>query len=153
MSKLYSLDRTTETKFSIYFIPVASSKSHQGRLRIILVDGRELVLTNRVRDFSAMAAQFAQRATAVQLVPCATYVLDGGSLDFDKFRLARDGLHYKRKLIAWSDIEQITLDRAGMLKFKTPKLWRSPRFSTDTLPNASLLLQLAAMFGGEIVET
>jgi hypothetical protein len=61
VAKLYLLDRTTETKFYVYFVPVTSSTHHHGKLRIVLVDGREVVLTNRVRDFSAMATQFVLR--------------------------------------------------------------------------------------------
>jgi hypothetical protein len=59
VAKLYFLDRTTETNIRIYFVRVASSKAHRGKVRIVLVDGREIVITNRVRDFSAMATQFA----------------------------------------------------------------------------------------------
>jgi hypothetical protein len=78
--------------------------------------------------------------------------MDGGTLDFDKFGLTCQGLVYKRKLLPWNDIQQISLIRRGTLLFKTAKLWRSPRFSTDTLPNASLLLELLTMFGGEVDE-
>ena len=153
VAKLYCLDRTTETKLHIYFVPVASSKRHQGKLRIVLVDGREIVLTNRVRDFSAMATQFALRAKAAQLAPCTTFLLDGGRLDFDKFGLTSEGLIYKGKPLGWSDIQRISLNRRGTLLFKTAKLWRSPRFSLDTLPNASLLLELLSMFGGDVYDT
>ena len=150
VAKLYCLDRTTETTVHIYFVPVASSKVHHGKLRIVLVDGREIVITNRVRDFSAMATQFVLRTKAVQLAPATTFLIDGGTLDFDKLGLTSDGLIYKRKLLSWNDIQHISLNRRGTLLFKTAKLWRSPRFSTDTLPNASLLLELLAMFGGNV---
>ena len=152
VAKLYCLDRTTETNVHIYFVPVASSKAHQGKLRIVLVDGREIVITNRVRDFSAMATQFVGRTMAAQLAPCTTFLIDGGTLDFDKFGLTSEGLVYKRKLLGWSDIQRISLNRRGTLLFKTAKLWWSPRFSTDTLPNASLLLELLAMFGEKVYE-
>ena len=76
-----------------------------------------------------------------------------GSLDFDRFGLTSEGLVYKRKLLGWNDIQQISLNRSGTLLFKTAKLWRSPRFSMDVLPNASLLLELLAMFGGDVYET
>ena len=152
VAKLYCFDRTTETKFRIYFVPVASSKVHHGKVKIVLVDGREFVITNRVRDFSAMARQFAFRALAAQLAPCTTYLIGGGTLNFDKFALTREGLVYKRKLLCWNDIQRISLDWRGTLLFKTTKLWRSPRFSLDTLRNASLLLELLAMFGGDICE-
>src|SRR5262245_31999766 len=56
-AKLYCLDRTTEMKHYIYFVPVSTTKVHHGKLRVVLVDGREIVITNRVRDFSAMATQ------------------------------------------------------------------------------------------------
>ena len=150
VAKLYCLDRTTETKMHIYFIPVASSKVHHGKLRIVLVDGREVVITNRVRDFSSMATQFALRAKAAQLAPCIKLLLDGGTLDFDKFGLTSEGLIYKGKQLGWGDIQRMSLNRAGTLLFKTAKLWRSPRFSMHTIPNASLLLELVSMFGGEV---
>ncbi len=76
LAKLYCLDRTTETNIHIYFMRVASSKAHQGKLRIVLVDGREVVITNRIRDFSAMATQFVGRTMAAQLVPCTTFLID-----------------------------------------------------------------------------
>jgi hypothetical protein len=150
VAKLYVLDRTTETKHYVYFVPVATSTFHQGKLRIVLVDGREIALTNRVRDFSAMAAQFALRTHAAQLAPCTQYVIDGGTLDFDKFALTREGLVYKRKLHGWNEIPAISLDHRGILTFKSPNLWLSPRFSTDTLPNASLLLSLLTMYWGDV---
>jgi hypothetical protein len=151
VAKLYCLDRTTETKFYIfYFVPVASSKVHHGKLRIVLADDREIVITNRVRDFSAMAAQFALRTKAAQLAPCTTCLIDGGTLDFDKFGLTIEGLVYKGKLLGWNDIQHISLDRRGTLLFKTAKLWWSPRFRTATLPNTSLLLELLAMFGRDV---
>jgi hypothetical protein len=154
VAKLYCLDRTTETKLYIYyFIPVTSTRNHRGKLRIALVDGREVVITNRVRDFSAMATQFVLRTKAAQLRPCVTFLMDGGTLDFDKFGLTSQGLVYKRKLLDWSDIQNISLDRRGNLSFKTAKLWRTPRFSTDTLPNAALLLELLVMFWGDVCET
>jgi hypothetical protein len=77
VAKLYCLDRTTETKFYIYFVPVTGSKVHHGKLRIVLVDGREIVITNRVRDFSAMATQFILRTQAAQLAPCTAFLIDG----------------------------------------------------------------------------
>jgi hypothetical protein len=152
VARLYRIDRTTETKVSVYFIPVATSKHHRGKLRIVLVDGREIVLTNRVRDFSAMAMQFACRTLAAQLKPAVSFLLDGGTLDFDKFALKSDGLVLKGNLLAWSDIDRISLNRRGTLLFKTAKRWWSPRFNTDTLPNAALLLELLSMFGGEVHE-
>jgi hypothetical protein len=152
VAKLYCLDRTTETTSYIYLIPVATSKAHQGKLRILLLDGRELVITNRVRDFSSMATQFILRTQAAQLAPCARYLIDGGTLDFDKFGLTNEGLIQKRKLLPWSDIQRILLDQRGTLLFKTATRWRSPRFSTDTLPNAALLLELVSMFGGDVCE-
>ncbi len=152
VAKLYCLDRTTVTKYYVYFLPVASSKNHRGKLRIVLVDGREIVITKRVRDFSAMANQFVLRTKASQLVTCTKYLIDGGTLDFDKFGLSREGLVHKRKLIQWSDIQRISLNARGTLLFKTTGLWWPPRFNTDTLPNASLLLELIAMFGHEVHE-
>ncbi len=152
VARLYCLDRTTQTKAYIYFIPVASSKVHRGKLRIVLVDGRQVVITNRVREFSAMATQFVLRTKAAQLKPCFQFLIDGGTLDFEKFGLTSEGLVYKRKLLAWNDIERITINARGVLLFKTRTLWWSPRFNTDTLPNASLLLELVSMFGGEVEE-
>ena len=156
VARLYCVDRITETKVSVYFIPVATSRAHRGKLRIVLVDGREIVLTNRVRDFSAMAAQFVLRTMAAQLAPPVAFLLDGGTLDFEKFGLTSEGLIYRRKLLPWSDIERISLDRRGTLwfkTFKTAKLWWSPRFNTDTLPNAALLLELLPKFAGDIYES
>lgn len=153
IAKLYVLDRTKEIRHSIYFIPVATSKTHQGKLRIVLVDGREIVITNRVRDFSAMATQFSLRTHAAQLAPCTSYVLDGGQLDFDKFAVTSEGLIYKHKLHRWDEIPAISLDRRGILSFKSPNLWLSPRFSIDTLPNASLLLSQLSMHWGDVCET
>jgi hypothetical protein len=152
VAKLYCLDRTTETKVSVYFIPVAKSRMHRAKLRIVLVDGREIVLTNRVRDFSAMATQFALRTMAAQLKPAIAFLIDGGRLDFEKFGLTSEGLVHKRELLAWSDIERISLNRRGILMFKTAKRWWSPRFNTDTLPNVALLLELVSKFGGEVHE-
>ena len=152
VAKLYSLDRMTQTNFHIYFVPVASSKVHHGKLRIVLVDGREIVITNRVRDFSAITRQFVLRTKAAQLESRVTFMIDGGTLNFDKFGLTSGGLIYKRKLLSWNDIQQISLTRSGTLLFKTAKLWWSPRFNMDTLPNASLLLELLAMFGGDSYE-
>jgi hypothetical protein len=152
VAKLYCLDRTTETKFYVYFVPVTSSKHHQGKLRIMLVDGREVVLTNRVRDFSAMASQFVLRTKAAQLAPSTAHLIDGGKLNFDKLSLTGEGLVYKGKLLAWNDIQRISLDRRGTLLFKTAKLWRSPRFSTETIPNAALLLELLGMFAADVYE-
>jgi hypothetical protein len=150
VAKLYCLDRTTVTRVHILFVPVTTSKIHHGKLRIVLVDGREIVITNRVRNFSAMASQFALRTKAVQLAPCTAFLIDGGTLDFDKFGLTREGIVYKRKLLSWSDIQDISLNSRGTLVFKTAKFWLSPRFSTDKLPNASLLVELLAMFGGNV---
>ena len=153
VARLYLLDRTTATKVSICFVPVTVAKHHRGKLRLVLVDGREIVLSNRVRDFSAMAAQFAVRTMAAQLAPAVSYLIDGGTLDFDKFGLCGEGLVYKRELLAWSDIERISLDRRGVLMFKTAKRWWSPRFNIDTLPNAALLVELVSKFGGEVYES
>ena len=111
-----------------------------------------IVLTSSVRDFSAMAKQFVLRTKASQLVTCTRYLIDGSTLDFDKFGLSRDGLVYKRTVIPWSDIQRISLNARGTLMFKTANRWWSPRFNTDTLPNAFLLLELIAMFGHEIHE-
>jgi hypothetical protein len=152
VAKLYSLDQTTETKVSIYFVPVSIGKVHHGKLRLVLVDGREIVLTNRVRDFSAMAEQFALRATAASLESCARFLIDGGTLDFDRLGLKSEGLVYKRKSLGWNDIQRISLDASGTLSFKTPKLWRSPRFNASALPNALLLLKLLSMFGADVYE-
>ena len=116
----------------------------------MLVDGRQIVLTNRVREFSAMATQFALRTQAAQLAPCTAFLIDGGTLDFDKFGLTGEGLVYKRKLLPWSDIQRISMNRRGTLLFKTPKLWLSPRFNADALPNVSLLLKLLEMFGADV---
>jgi hypothetical protein len=150
VARLYCLDRTTQTKVSVYFIPVASSKQHRGKLRIVLVDGRKFVITNRVREFSAMATQFVLRTKAAQLKPCFQFLIDGGTLDFEQFGFTSQGLAYKRKPLPWDDIERITVNARGTLLFKSRTLWRSPRFNMDTLPNASLLLDLVSMFGGEI---
>lgn len=150
VARLYCVDRITETKVHVYFIPVTTSKVHQGKLRIVLVDGRELVITNRVREFSAMAAQFVGRTTAAQLAPSVAFLIEGGTLDFDKFGLTSEGLIYKRKLLPWSDIQRISLNQRGTLLFKSVKLWWSPRYSTDALPNASLLLELLPMFGADV---
>jgi hypothetical protein len=122
VARLYCLDRTTETKFYIYFVRVNTTKHHQGKLRIVLVDGRQIVLTNRVRDFSALANQFDLRTRAAQLAPCAKFLIAGGTLDFDKFGINTEGLVYKQKLLFWSDIERISLDRRGILLFKTASL-------------------------------
>jgi len=84
------------------------------------------------------------------LAPCTNFLIDGGVLEFDKFGLKSDGLVYKGKQLDWGDIQRISLDRAGTLFFKTPKLWRSPRFSMHMLPNALLLLELLEMFGGDV---
>ncbi len=152
VARLYCLDRTTETKAYIYFIRVASSKVQRGKLRIVLVDGRKIVITNRVRNFSAMAAQFVLRTKAAQLKPSFKFLIDGGMLDFEKFGLTSEGLVYKGKLLSWDAIERITINGRGLLLFKTRTMWWSPRFNTDTLPNASLLLELVSMFGGEVYE-
>jgi hypothetical protein len=153
VARLYCVDRITETKVSVYFIPVATSRAHRAKLRIVLMDGRQIVLTNRVRDFSALAAQFVLRTMAAQLAPAVAFLLDGGTLDFDKFSLTSEGLIHRRTLLPWSDIERISLNRRGTLLFKTPKLWWSPRFNTDTLPNSALLLELLPKFGGDIHES
>ena len=150
VAKMYCLDRTTEMKHYIYCVPVATTKIHHGKLRLALVDGRKIVITNRVRNFSAMANQFVLRTNEAQLASCATFLIDGGSLDFDKFDLTRSGLVYKGKLLGWNDIQQISLTACGTLSFKTPKFWWPLRFNTATLPNASLLLDLLAMFGSDI---
>jgi len=149
VTKLYCLDRTTTTRFYVLgFIPVGSSNYHQGRLTIVLVDGRRLVITNRVRNFSDLANQFIFRTTAVQLKPCAQYVLqEGGTLDFDKFGLASNGLVHKGKLINWDDIQGVSLNQRNVLSFRTPSRWRRPRFSLETIPNASLLFELLSMLG------
>jgi hypothetical protein len=152
VARLYCVDRTIKTTSYIYFVPVASSKVHHGKLRIVLVDGREILLTNRVRDFSAMASQFVLRTQAAQLAPCARFLIDGGTLDFDKLGLTSEGLVHKRKLLPWSDIQRISLDQRGTLLFKTATRWRSPRFCTDVLPNAALMLELVSMFGGDVCE-
>jgi hypothetical protein len=153
VARLYRIDRTTETKVSVYFVPVATSKVHRGKLRIVLVDGRQIVITNRVRDFSAMAMQFACRTMAAQLRPAVAFVIGSGMLDFDKFGLTSEGVVHRRSLLPWSDIERISLNRRGTLLFKTAKRWWSPRFNTDTLPNVALLLELLSMFGGEVHES
>lgn len=153
VAKLYALDRTTETKVSVYFIPVATNKFHEGTLRIVLVDGREITLTNRVRDFSAMATQFVLRTHAAQLAPCTQFVMDGGRLDFDKFRLTSEGLVYKHKLHGWNEIQSISLDHRGTLSFKTPDMWLAPRFNTSEFPNAALLQSLLTVFWGDVCET
>lgn len=116
------------------------------------MDGREIVITNRVRNFSAMATQFVLRTKAAQLAACTKFLIDGATLDFDKFGLTSEGLVYKRKLLGWDDIQHISVNRRGTLLFKTAKLWLSPRFSIETLPNASLLLELVSTFGGEVCE-
>jgi len=152
VTKLYCLDRTTRTQFYVLFIPVGGSNYHQGRLRIALADGRRLVITNRIRNFSDMANQFIFRTTSVQLMPCVQFVLEeGGTLDFEKFGLANDGLVYKGKLINWSDIQQASLSHRGVLLFRTPSRWRSPRFSLETIPNASLLLEMLTILGVQCV--
>jgi hypothetical protein len=153
VAKLYALDRMTETKVSVYFIPVAKSQSHEGKLRIVLVDGREIVLTKRVRDFSAMATQFILRTHAAQLAPCTKFVNEGGTLDFDKLGLSHEGLVYKRKLYGWDEIDRITIDPRGTLLFNTPSMWLAPRFSMHALPNAALLHSLVTMFWGDVCET
>jgi hypothetical protein len=152
IAKLYCLDRTTETTVRIYFLPVATSRTHRGKLKIVLVDGREIVITNRVREFSAMARQFSVRTMAAQLAPCTAFVIDGGTLDFDKFGLTQERLMHKGQLLTWGDIQRITLSNRGTLLFNTTRRWWSPRFSLDALPNASLLLELLGMFGGRVYE-
>ena len=129
VAKLYCLDRTTTIRYYIFFVPVRSVKVHHGKLTIVLVGGRKIVITNRVRDFSAMATQFSLRTKAVQLAPGVALLIEGGALDFDKFSLTSEGLVYKGKLLGWSDIRRISLDRRGTLLFKMPKRWWSPRFS------------------------
>ena len=99
-----------------------------------------------------MANQFVTRTMAAQLAPCTKFLIDGGMLDFDKFCLTSEGLIYKRKLLGWNDIQRISSNRRGTLLFKTAKLWWSPRFSTDSLPNVSLLLELFGMFAGNVSE-
>jgi hypothetical protein len=152
VAKLYCLDRTTRMTSYVYFVPVATTKVHHAKLRILLVDGREIVLTKRVRDFSAMATQFALRTQAAQLAPCVRHLIDGGALDFDKFSLTAGGLVQRGKLLPWNDIQRISLNAQGTLLFKTATRWRSPRFSTDRLPNAALLLELVSMFGAEVCQ-
>lgn len=152
VARLYCLDRTTEIKHSIYFILVATTKVHHAKLRVVLVDGRTIILNDRVREFSAMAAEFVVRTRDAQLEPCTRFLVDGGTLDFEKFGLTRGGLIHKGKLLEWSDIQQISLNKAGTLLFKSPKFWWSPRFNTSALPNAALLLDLFAMFGGDVCE-
>ena len=78
--------------------------------------------------------------------------IDGGTIDFDKFALSSEGLIHKRNLLGWSDIERISLDRRGILLFKVPSRWWSPRFNLDTIPNAALLIELLSKFGGEVCE-
>jgi len=153
VAKVYCLDRTTRTRFYVLlFIPVGSSDRHQGRLRIELVDGRRLVITNRVREFSDMANQIISKTTAVQLAPSMQFVLEeGGTLDFDKFGLANKGLVYKGKLIDWSDIQGVSFSQRGSVAFRTPSRWRSPRFSLEAIPNASLLLEMLTILGVQCV--
>jgi hypothetical protein len=152
VARLYCLDRTTEIKHSIYFIPVATTKVHHAKLRVVLVDGRTITLNNRVREFTAMAAQFVVRTREAQLEPCTRFLVDGGMLDFEKFGLTRNGLIHKGKLLEWTDIQRISLNKSGTLLFKSPKFWWSPRFNTSALPNAALLLDLLSMFGGDVCE-
>jgi hypothetical protein len=152
VAKVYLLDQTTETKVSVYFIPVSVGKQHHAKLRLKLVDGREIVLTNRVREFSAMAEQFALRATAASIEPCTRFLIDGGTLDFDRLGLKSEGLVYKRKLLSWNDIQRISVDASGTLLFKTSKLWRSPRFKISAIPNSLLLMKLLSMFGADVYE-
>ena len=149
VTKLYCVDRTTRTQFYVlFFIPMGHSDHHQGRIKLALVDGRQVVLTNRVRSFSDMANQIIARTTAVQLMPSAQFVLEGGgTLDFDKFGLSNNGLVFKGKLISWSEIQHVSLSRRGILSFRTGSRWRSPRFSLETIPNASLLLEMLPILG------
>ena len=152
VAKLYCVDRTTRTQFYVlYFIPVGHSDYHRGWIKMTLGDGRQVAISNRVRDFSGMAQQIVCRTTAVQLMPCTQIVIEeGGTLDFDKFGLSNDGLVYKGKLIAWSDIQRVSLSHRGSLLFRTASRWRSPRFSLETIPNASLLLEMLPIFGVQV---
>jgi hypothetical protein len=113
----------------------------------VLADGRQVILTNRVRNFSDMASQVIGQTKAAQLIPYSTFIIDGGTLDFDKFGLAHDGLVHKGKLIPWSDFKRISLNRRGTLLFKSETVWWSPSFSMESTPNAALLLDLLAVFG------
>jgi hypothetical protein len=148
VAKVYCLDKTRTTQCYVAFIPVASSTNHQGKLRILLVDGRQLVITNRFREFSELAYQFRARSAAVQLLPYAKFVMEaGGVLDFDKFRISAEGLTLKRKQIAWPEIQQVSLNRGGVVLFRTKKTWWAPRFRVETIPNTTLLFQLLSLFG------
>ena len=153
VAKLYCVDRTTRTQFYVlYFIPVGHSDYHRGWVKINLVDGRKVAISNRVRDFSGMAHQIVCRTTAAQLMPCTQILIgEGGTLDFDKFGLSSEGLVYKGKLIGWSDIQRVSLSHRGALLFRTASRWRSPRFSLDTIPNASLLLEMLPILGVQCV--
>jgi hypothetical protein len=95
-----------------------------------------------------MAGEFTRKLRLAQLVPYSTFVMDGGTLDFEKFGFTSEGLEFKGgKLLGWNDIERVSVNRQGRILFKTGKFWRSPRFTSDSIPNAALLLDMLALFG------
>ena len=95
-----------------------------------------------------MANEISCRTTAVQFLPCMQFVIEeGGTLDFGKFGLSNNGLVYKGKLLSWDDMQGISLSQRGILLFRTGRRWRSPRFTLETIPNASLLFEMFAILG------
>ena len=152
VAKLYCIDRTTETKVYVYFVPWSASKLHRAKLRIVLVDGREIVLTNRVRDFSAMAAAIRDSTMAAVIGPLDRL------LDRRRHARLRPVWHFERG----PDLQT----QAARLERYRPHLVEPPRhlvvqngkavvvtpINTDKLPNVALLLELLSKFGGEVYE-
>jgi hypothetical protein len=119
----------------------------------LLADGRQVVITKNVYCFSELANQFLRNTTAAQLMPYTRYVLESdGTLDFEKFRLSKEGLTFKRKLISWEDVQRVSLTKRGALSFKTTKTWWSPRFAVEAIPNATLLIEMLPLFGVQFVQ-
>jgi hypothetical protein len=153
VAKVYCLDRTTTTRIYVSIIPVGTSRRHEGKLRIVLADGRQVVITKEVFGFSELANLILRSITAEQLMPYTRFVVEAsGTLDFDKFRLSKEGLTFKRKLIDWGDVQRVSLTKRGALLFKTTKTWWSPRFPVETIPNATLLIEMLPLFGVQYLQ-
>ena len=66
-----------------------------------------------------MTAHFVVRTKAVYLALCTTYLIEGGTLDFDQLCMVGNCLVLKRKMLRGNDIQNISLARRGILLLET----------------------------------
>jgi hypothetical protein len=135
--EITTVQRGTEGKRNEFSI------SHPARLCLKGASGQELEFNESLAGLSDLRQLVQQHTLDHLLAPVAETYLAGGTAHFGELGVSRNGIHHKKDLLPWDQLEAVAVDGAEVVVRATGRKRPVFRVPLARVPNAHVLTALA----------